>query len=182
MKKKLLLLLILFSFFLTGCKNIAARDAVIELLEEYRNLSDDVIISMEKVIKNEGLDDEQSEVYRSILKKQYQDLEYEIISESYNGDDAIVETKITVYDLYKPQEYALDYAKVHPEEFAITSDTYDEKLFIDYKLAKMLDATDRIIYTISFNVSKDENNQYQIVDLNTEILEKIHGMYDYSDN
>lgn len=185
MKKIFKLLTVAFvCIALVGCSCVkkTAKGAVEDFLNQYRNLSSNVISDMDEVIKNENLSDEQKEVYRDVLKKQYQDLKYEITSEEYDGDKAKVEAKITVYDLYKVQKEASEYMVAHSDEFNNDEGNYDNSLFMDYKLNAMQKATDTVEYTISFDVTKDDNGNYKVTDLSQASLEKIHGIYDYDTN
>ena len=104
---KKILLIVLALICLSGCScnnNNTARGAVEAFLDEYRNLSASVVGDMDDVVDSEeNLNDEQKDKYRDILRKQYTDLTYEIIGEDYNDDTALVETKITVYNLGKAQ-------------------------------------------------------------------------------
>ena len=101
--------ILVISLIMVGCScmKTTAKGAVESFLDQYRNLSSSVITDMDEVVDKETeLTEEQKEKYRDVLKKQYSDLEYEIVNENYDGDKAVVETKITVYDLYKAQRDA----------------------------------------------------------------------------
>ena len=161
-----------------GCMKKTAKGAVEDYLNQYKNLSSNVISDMDSIIDDENLDDKQKEVYRDAIKRQYQDLKYSIESEKYDGDNATVEVKITVYDLYKVQKEADEYLKDNAEEFQ-ENGTYSDNLFMTYKLDKMKKATDTVEYNITFNVTKDDKGNYKVVDLSNSDLEKIHGIYNY---
>jgi hypothetical protein len=179
--KKIVMVLVMI-LFLSGCSTITAKDATVNFLEEYKNLSDDVIKSLESEVESEDLTEEEQDVYRRVLKRQYQDLEYKIESEKYNGDTAIVKANITVYDLYEAQKDAVNYVTLHQEEFMSSSDTLNQEYVMDYRLNMMLNTTNRVTYTIDFEIEKDEDDIYQVVNVNQEILEKIHGIYDYEND
>lgn len=182
MKKIIVSLCILLGVFsLSGCSwtKSTAKDAVKVFLDQYKNLSANVLTDLEDVIKNENFTDEQADIYRDILKKQYSDLKYEIVNETYDGDTAQVETKITVYDLYKVQNDAASYLNENQNEFVDDNGTYDENLFLDYKLDKMKKMTDTVEYTIIFNVTKDKDDKWQVKEISDDDLEKIHGIYNY---
>ena len=53
-----------------------------------------------------------------------------------------------------------------------------KRLFIDYKLERMKNTTNRINYTITLNVTK-ENNKYVVSNPTDNDLKKIHGIYNY---
>lgn len=161
-----------------GCMKKTAKGAVEDYLNQYRNLSSNVLADMDSVLDDENLLDDQKELYRDALKRQYQDLKYEIVSESYDGDNATVEAKITVYDLYKVQKETSEYLNANPDEFK-ENGVYSSDLFMNYKLDKMKKASDTVDYNITFNVTKDEDGNYKVVDLSNSDLEKIHGIYNY---
>ena len=50
---------------------------------------------------------------------------------------------------------------------------------MDYKLEQMQKINDTVEYTINFNLTKDENDVWQISELSQDDLEKIHGIYNY---
>lgn len=169
---------------LTGCScgKMDAKDRVQEFLDQYRNLSANVLGDLDNVVDQEtDLTEEQKEQYRDIMKKQYSDLNYEIVDEQYDGDTAVVEAKITVYDLYKTQKDATIYLNEHSDEFNDESGNYDSRKFMDYKLDKMQKNNDTVEYTITFNLSKNEDGNWQITELSQSDLEKIHGIYNYDD-
>lgn len=164
-----------------GCMKKTAKGAVQDYLNQYKNLSSNVISSMDDVVNDENLTDSQKEKYRDILKRQYQDLKYEITSEKYDGDNATVEAKITVYDLYKVQKDANNYLTNSGDEFK-ENGVYSNDLFMNYKLDKMKKVTDTVEYNITFNVTKDDKGNYKVNDLSNSDLEKIHGVYNYDND
>ena len=176
MKKILYIVLILF--YITGCGNNTAKMAVEEHLNKYRNLDSEVLVSLENVINNKDLTNDQQEKYRSVLKKQYQDLAYEIVKEEYNDNISYVTVKVSVYDLFRAQSDASIYLSNNPEEFYNDNNEYDVTKYIDYKLDKMNDMLDKVEYTIVFTVYKEDDN-YIVEDLTADDLEKIHGVYNY---
>ena len=184
MKKVYKLLLVIGSCLVLagcGCMKKTAKGAVQDYLNQYKNLSSNVITSMDDVVNDENLTDSQKEKYRDILKRQYQDLKYEIVNEKYDGDNATVEAKITVYDLYKVQKDANNYLTNNGDEFK-ENDVYSNDLFMNYKLDKMKKVTDTIDYNIKFNVIKDDKGNYKVNDLSNSDLEKIHGVYNYDND
>lgn len=184
MKKGIKVLsIVLVIFSLTACSLMkkTAKGAVEDYLNQYKDLSANVLSEMESVLNEENLSDTQKEVYRDALKKQYADLKYEIISESYDGDTATVEVKITVYDLYKVQKDADKYASEHIDEFR-DNGVYNADLFMDYKLKQMKETKDTVDYTVTFNLDKNEKGNYQVINVSNETLEKIHGIYNYDND
>ena len=162
-------ILIAIVLLLSGCGKKTARDEVINFLEQYQKLSANVIGELEKNINEEDeWSDKQKDKYRLVIKRQYKDLEYEIVNERYNDNLSFIEVKITVYDYYK----------INQDDEYYNMDS--ELSYLDYKLDKMQNTTDRISYNIIFNVEKDEDGNYNIIDLSNTDIEKIHGIYNYN--
>ena len=176
MKKILLLVVILLT--LGGCGGKSAKSAVERYLMKYRNLDSEVLVDLENIIEVENLSKSQEEKYRSVLKKQYKDLSYEIIEEEYNNSISYITVKIKVYDLYKAQNDASTYLTNNPKEFYNENNEYDVNKYIDYKLEKMKNMLDRVEHTITFTVTK-EDDKYYVEQPTEETLEKIHGIYNY---
>ncbi len=178
MRKILMMFVILLS---TGCMVGSTATTPVEgYLSSYTNLEYEVLLDMEKVIEEEDLTSDQKDIYRSILKKQYQDLSYEIVNETYDENEATVEVKITVYDYYKIEKESADYLKNNVDEFYNSNNEYDHSLYMDYKLNSLRKAVDRVEYILEFEVVNEDD----IWKLNTvsEIdLEKIHGIYNYEE-
>ena len=74
------------------------------------------LVGCEYVDDRNELDDDQKGTYKEILKKQYSDMKYEITDEKYDGDNAVVTVKLTVYDLYKVQKDADKHLADNPDE------------------------------------------------------------------
>ena len=177
MKKKIGLLLILIMLFVSGCSS-SATDSVKKYLDNYKNLSPNVLADMKEVIAKENLNEENEKKYEDILKKQYTDLTYEIENEEYNGDEATISVKITVYNLYKSQKDSLTYLAENENEFKDSDGKYDANKFITYKLDKMKETNERVSYTIDFYVVNTSDG-WTVSSLSNSDLEKIHGIYDY---
>ena len=176
MKKVIIAIIVLFS--LTGCGGNTAKSAVENYLMKYKNLDSEVLVDLENVVERENLGNEQSDKYRDILKKQYKDLSYKILEEEYDNDVSYVTVEVSVYDLYQAQSDASLYLSNNPEVFYNEKNEYDVNKYIDYKLDKMKDTTDKVEYTIVFTVTK-ENDKYVVEQPTDNDLEKIHGIYNY---
>lgn len=163
-----------------SCSNDLASDAVEEYLNNYKGLSDDVLAGIEELVANENLSDKASEIYKEVLKRQYRDLIYTIENEDYDGDTALVTVKITVYDLYKVSKEASEYLANNPDEF-LTDGEYDHDLYMEYKLEQMNTTTETVSYNIVFTVNK-ENGEWVVEQPSEEVLEKIHGVYNYEES
>ena len=180
MKKILTVFLALF--ILTGCdfaKNInnTPNRKVEDFLNKYQRLDSEVLKGLDDVIEHENiLNKEQSEAYRKLMKKHYQDLVYEIKNEKEDGDNAIVTVEVEVTDYSKAITEANKYIQNNPEKFKDEEGNFDENLFNQYKIDEMEKVTERIKYTIDFQVKKVEK-EWKVQPLSDKDLDKIHGIY-----
>ena len=181
--KRLLLLFCLL--MLTACSvNIDDIDntptkKVEEYLNNYQSLSSDVVSDLDIVVERENTFNlEQKDKYRKLMKKNFQNMSYKVKDETVNGDTAEVEVEINVYDYYKINKDADNYLLEHRDEF-ITDGVYDEAKFIDYKLDKMSKNTDKVKYTIYFNLSKDDKGDWSLDEVSESDEDKILGIYQY---
>lgn len=179
MKKVLTIFIMLL--ILTACGGNTPKGAVDNYLKKYRNLDSEVLVDLEEIVEKENLSKEQQDKYREVLKKQYKDLSFKIVEEEYNDNVSYVTVKVNVYDLYKAQSDASKYLANNSEEFYNENNEYDVNLFLDYKLDKMKNTTDRVEYNVTFTVIK-ENDKYVVEQPSEETLQKIHGIYNYGAN
>ena len=154
MNKKLLFIFVSI-LFLLGCENIinTPTSKVESFYKKYQMLDKNVLIDLDNVIdKDKTLNKKQKNIYKEVLKRQYQNLSYKIKSEEVEKTTAIVETEIEVLD-YKNN-----------------NDNIDEKLKIIKKANK------RKKYNITFYLTK-KAGVWKIDNLQNEDYEKINGMY-----
>ncbi len=177
MKKIIIFIVSLFLVVGCSCSNDLAADAVEKYLNDYKGLTDDVLKDIDKLVDNEDLNDKEKEIYKEVLKRQYRNLSYTIENESYDGDNANVTVKITVYDLHKVEKEAQDYLNNNEEEF-LNNGVYDSDKYLEYKLDKMKDTEDTTSYNIVFKTIKIDG-KWQVEQPDEETLEKIHGIYNY---
>lgn len=179
--KKILLLLIGFTM-LTGCTLMkgSPSESVKEYLNGYKNLGDQVLNDLDTKVASENLSDQLKVKYKEVLKKQYTNLGYTIEKETIDGDNATVEAKVSVYDLHKVKTTSLEYYNTHQEEF-MNNNVYDEEKYNNYFINKMNEATDKVDYTLIFNLTK-ENDTWVINDVDSVTLEKLHGLYNYNNS
>ena len=145
--KKILIIFLTFILLLTGCSKDQAANAVRHYLDKFNNHDGEVLKELDKLIASENLTEDQAKVYKEIMKKQYTDLKYVIVDEKYNGDEAVVIAKITVYDLYGVQKEADSYLETHQSEFLDSEKKFDHNLFLDYKLEQMKRVNKKVDYT-----------------------------------
>ncbi len=175
---KKIVLIVLIALSLTACSLSNTPTGRVEsYLNQYNQLSDDVKTDMETKISSENLSTENTDIYRKVLTRQYQDMKYEVKDEKIDGDKATVIVKLSVYDLYKVDKDAYSYLNNHQDEFT-TNGMYDENIYSKYKLEHMLDTQDKVDYEVTFNLSK-KDGQWSLENPDRVTLEKIHGLYNY---
>lgn len=178
MKKIYLVILsFMFIFLLVGCGTNTPKVKTEEFLSRYVSLNDDVVSSMETSISGEGLTTTNQTKYRDVLKRQYENLKYEVKNEKIDGDKATVTARITVYDLYKSEQSSLDYLNNNRTEF-YTNEVLNQDAYDTYRLDEMLKTIETVEYDIDIYLTKD-NGTWVVQNPDNTTLEKIHGLYDY---
>ena len=178
---KKLLYILSVSLLLIGCmdlSNTPTKKAEI-FLKKYQTLDSDVLTDLDNVLdENMDMNVEQKDKYRSIMKKHYQNLTYEIKDETINGDDAIVEVEISVTDFRKVLDEAGSYLNNNQEEFHDEFGNYDISKYTDYRLDRLKEAREKVKYTIELSLTK-VNDEWQVNELNDVTLDKINGVFNY---
>ncbi len=181
MMKKLMVLI--SCIILCGACSCVVKDAsetVQKYLNNYKSLTGEVISEIDSLADSESLSTENKELYKDVLRRQYKDLLYTIENEDYNGDEAQVTVKVTVYDLYKAQVDANKYLQSHREEF-MSDGEYDEEKYLKYKLEQMKNTNEAISYNIVLDLKK-EDGKWILIQPEGEVLEKLHGVYNYAND
>lgn len=113
--------------FISGCSMDNTPTKKVEnFLDNYKNQDETVITQLDEMVTSDGLmNDNQRTTYTDIMKRQYEDLTYEIKDEVIDGDTATVTVEIEVYDYYKINEEANQYYTEHPDEFANNNQNAD---------------------------------------------------------
>ena len=177
MKKFLIILSFLFLMVWCSWNNTPSKKTE-DLLKKYQTLDEGVISDLELTTESANLSSEKDkENYMKAMKMQYSDMKYKIVNEEIEGDEATVTVNISVYDFYKVQKEADKYKEDNDDEF-LTDGVFDEIKFMSYKLKNMLDADERVDYTIQVKLEKEKDKWVPLA-LDKETLEKIHGTYDY---
>ncbi len=179
MKKFLLVMSMLL--LLTGCESVMNNPTkrVETFLNKYQIMDEEVLKQLDETLNNDStLTDKQKEKYRDIMKKQYQNLTYTIKDEEVNGNDAIVTVEIEVYDFNKAMSEADEYLIGHQDEFLDDDHNISEEKFMDYKIEQMRKTSEKVKYTLEFNLTKNES-KWQLNDVDEITRQKIHGIYNY---
>lgn len=178
--KKILSILVISIFILTGCTMMSNSPsyAVKNFFNKYKDNDQVVIDELNDYLSEEKLDDKTMKDYREIYLRQYSNLTYKIKDERIDGNKATVDVEITVYDYYKVNKEAGEYFASNQSEFLTTSGDIDLTKYLKYKINKMLDCTEKVSYTLDINLTKIDN-KWEIEPLTNEQLTKLHGTYEY---
>ena len=173
--KKLLILLI--PFLCVACSTLDNNpiSQTEQYLKTYQVLDEKIIKKLDENMLD-TYNDTQKEEYKKVMKEQYKSLTYKIKDEYIDGDKATVTVAITVLDYYKVIDEANKYFVDHKDEF-YDGFNYDTKLN-DYKLSKLKEAKDKIIYTIEITLTKIDN-KWVVDDISDETYNKINGLFEY---
>lgn len=184
MKKVLKTIILSFTIilFLTGCNtnlnNTPTKQAEI-FLGKYQTLNDDILSDLDKVVAEEiSFSKDQRDTYRSIMKKHYQELEYEIKDERIDADKATVTVQIEVDDYSKVMDDAAAKLLENPEEFNDENGNYNHTKYIDYQLKQMKSSKDRVKYTLELTFT-NRDKKWVIDKLSDDDMDKINGVYKY---
>lgn len=148
-------------------------------LNSYQKLDDNVLNDLDNILDDEiTFNNDQRDRYREIVKKGYQELTYEIKDEKVNGNTAEVEVEIEVIDYSNIITKSEDYLNQNPNEFNDEEGNYDVSLFTDYRLDLLEKNKEKVEYTITFNLTK-ENDKWTIDQLSEDDINKINGTYNH---
>ena len=177
---KKLLIVISFILLFTGCTlddiDNTPTKQVEAFFNNYQTLDKKVLEDLDLVLaKQKDFTTTQKEEYRNILKKHYQNLTYEIKDETVNGDRANVEVEIEVTDFYK----VLKETESKKNEYINEDGTYNNKNYIDYQLDKLKNAKETVKYTLNLTLSKNDNGDWVLDNINENDESKILGIYEY---
>lgn len=154
MKKGIYLLLVIL--LLSGCSlGNTPTSKVEEYLSKHQRLDKKIKIDPLDLSVESTLEEKQKKEYISLIKKQYSNLEYEIKEEEIDGQTAIVETSVTVYDYHSALTKKDDFLRINT-----------------LKKQKK-----RTTYTIDFELEKDEKGIWNLKEPDQEIKDKLLGIY-----
>ena len=184
MKKTIISLSLILTILLglCGCdnnlNNTPTKQAEI-FLGRYQTLDNDVLSDLDRVIaKEESFIATQRDSYKSIMKKHYQELEYEIKDERIDGNKATVIVEIEVDDYSKAINEAENKLIKSPEIFNDENGKYDHSKYVDYELNLMKNSKDKVKYTLDLTFTK-KDKKWVIDKLSDTDMEKINGTYKY---
>lgn len=167
--KKTIILLCIILLFSTGCKTTTntPTNKVETFLSNYQNLDPIVLKRLDTELEKEKLTKKQKEKYKVLLKKQYQNLSYKIKNEEINKDKAVVDVEIEVLNY----NYSILNSKKYYEEHKDEIKNYNE-----YMLSELEKVSDKIKYSISFNLT-DYDGFWELDEIDNYTIRKIHGLY-----
>lgn len=180
--QKYLILFLLLLMCLCGCNvnlnNTPTKQAEI-FLGKYQTLHEDVMDDLNNVVaEEENFNTDQRNQYKSMMKKHYQELEYEIKDEKIDADKAIVTVEIEVTDYSKIQDSINQELIDNPDKFKDEDGKYNHDKYVNYKLEEFKNTKDKVKYTLELSFSKVDK-QWIIDSLSKEELQKINGIYNY---
>ena len=167
--KKIIIILCAVLLLSTGCKNTTntPTNRVEAFLSNYQNLDPIVLKRLDTEIKQKDLSKKQKEKYKTLMKKQYQNLSYKIKNEEVNKDKAIVDVEIEVLNYNSSILNSKAYYDNHKDEI----ENYNE-----YMLSELEKVSNKIKYSISFNLT-EYDGFWEIEDVDNYTIRKIHGLY-----
>lgn len=201
--KKLIAICFTLLLLVVGCTDTMNTPSkkVEEFLGKYQKLDDDVLTQLDVVMDNDTeMNDKQKKDYRALMEKQYQNLSYKITDEKIDGDTATVDAEIEVFDYATSIKKSKEYYDGHKDEFKNSDDknsdnvvedakdkaedakdkvedaVEDVKDYVEYKLKALKNVTDKTTYTITFNLTK-EDDEWKLQDISDTDRQKLHGLY-----
>ncbi|MBQ8192796.1 MAG: hypothetical protein IJZ46_01845 [Bacilli bacterium] len=167
---KKILSLFIFLLFLVGCSlSNTPTSKVEELFSKYQTLDSDIESGIDDILDSESLSSNQKDRYRKLIEMQYRNLTYQIKNERIDGDIATITTEIEVMDYKKAINDTTTYYS--------GMDNYTVLEYNDTKLDNLENVKDKVIYTIDFEVIKDEDGNWRLSSLDNDTIKKIQGMY-----
>lgn len=179
MKKILTLFTILL--LLTGCNKLdnTPTKQVESFFNKYQTLDKEVLNDLDSATALEiNFNTEQRDKYKSIMKRHYQNLSYEIKDSKENADKATVTVEIEVTDYSKTLSATNIYLNANRDEFLDEQGNYDNTKFNDYRLNELSKTKDKVKYTLDLTLTK-KDDKWVLDDIDEEIEDKIHGVYVY---
>ena len=188
--KKIFIISLLSLFLLTGCGNdMSPTGAVEKFLSRYQKMDSEVLSQLDKVVSDDtSMSDSQKKEYKTLMERQYQNMEYKITNEEIDDDTATVEVEIEVFDyassIRKSEQYYNEnrdmFEEVSHEENVEREDgniVEASSKYIDYKIEQMKKVNDKIKYTLTFELEK-KDNEWKVLEISDIDRKKLHGLFD----
>ena len=116
MKKILIgLSIILLSACSLGDMN-TPKQIVSEFLDKYKNQDSSILTQLDETINNEYTNDDYRSRYKTLMTNQYKNLEYKLSDAVVEGNNAVVEAQVTVYDYASAIRNSSDYLNSNPDD------------------------------------------------------------------
>ena len=161
--KKILMIIALF--LVVGCNKLdnTPTKQVETFFNKYQTLDKEVLSDLDSAVAEESnFNTEQRDKYKSLMKRHYQNLSYEIKDSRVDGDKATVTVEIEVTDYSK----VMGATKVYLEE--------NKKEFLE-EISK---TKDKVKYTLDLTLTK-KDGEWKLDPITSDIEDKIHGIYEY---
>ena len=187
--KKIFIISLLSLFLLTGCGNeMSPTGAVEKFLSKYQKMDSEVLAQLDKVVSEDSdMSDDQKKEYKTLMERQYQNLNYKIVNEEIDEDRATVDVEIEVFDYASSIRKSEEYYNENRDMFEEVSheDNVDREdgniieassKYIDYKIEQMKNVSDKIKYTLIFELEK-EDNEWKVLEISDIDRKKLHGLF-----
>ena len=187
--KKIFIISLLSLFLLTGCGNdMSPTGAVEKFLSRYQKMDSEVLSQLDKVVSEDNeMSDDQKKEYKALMERQYQNMDYKIKNEEIEGDYATVDVEIEVFDYASSIEKSNQYYNDNKDMFDEVSheenvDRDDGNIidissrFIDYKIEQMKNVSDKIKYTLTFELEK-KDKEWKVLEISDIDRKKLHGLF-----
>ncbi|MBQ8659632.1 MAG: hypothetical protein IJ475_02190 [Bacilli bacterium] len=175
-----ILILLLGLMIIVGCSRKSVTLMVSDYLNLYRTLDSRIMEELDKFVDSKDLSEENRELYKDAIIREYNSIDYEILSETYKGEYAYVNVRLTVLDLYKIQKDSLVYLNNNVHLFSDENGVYKSSLYTKYKLKRMNETTETVSYEAEFKLLNNGDN-WELIQPSNDVLEKIHGIYNYEE-
>ncbi len=177
---------------LSGCSMENTPTKRVEnFLNSYTSQDNTVLNQLKDMINSDTMmDNNQRNIYSDIMKRQYKDMTYEIKDETIDGNNATVTAEIEVYDYYKANKESEEYYNSNKSEFASNDEANNlekdntglignnDSKYIEYRLEKLKNTSERVKYTIDFALVKMDD-EWKLNDIDDITRQKIHGLYEH---
>lgn len=183
MNKNIIIVVAVFLLLsLSGCKEMMNTPIkkTEEFLSKYQSLDKKVVTELENVTNNttfDSMNEENKKIYVKVMKRQYENLVYDIKEEKIDGKVAEVSVAITVFDYAKSLNESNNYISSHESEF-MTNNSLDIDKINKYKLDKMLQAKEKINYFLNLHLTNIEGN-WSFDGITDIERKKIQGLYEF---